>query len=59
MKSEDYPLLEYDPTIPAIIEPQQVVRNVGALFFVFLLRKPNISSRKATCGLLLIRSGEI
>ena len=30
MKSEDYPLLEYDPTIPAVIEPQQVVRNIGA-----------------------------
>jgi len=30
MKSKDYPLLEYDPSIPAIIEPQNVVRNIEA-----------------------------
>lgn len=37
MNSEDYPLLEYDPTIPAVIEPQQVVRNVGAREKLFRL----------------------
>ena len=30
MKSCAYPLLEFDPTIPAIIEPSQVVQDVSA-----------------------------
>lgn len=30
MKSEKYPLHEYDPTVPAIIEPNQIVRYIDA-----------------------------
>ncbi|MCJ7537815.1 MAG: nucleoside phosphorylase [Anaerolineales bacterium] len=30
MEMKDYPLLEFDPTIPAIIEPQQAVEDIGA-----------------------------
>lgn len=30
MEMKDYPLMEFDPTIPAIIEPQKAVQNIGA-----------------------------
>jgi nucleoside phosphorylase len=30
MEMKDYPLMEFDPTIPAIIEPQNVAEYIGA-----------------------------
>ena len=30
MKAEKIPLVEYDPSSPAIIEPQQVIKNIAA-----------------------------
>ena len=30
MRPEKYPLLEHDPTVPAIIEPSQIVREIDA-----------------------------
>ena len=30
MNHSEYPLLEFDPTIPAIIEPSQIVADIGA-----------------------------
>ncbi len=42
MNAEAIPLVEYDPTIPAIIEPQQVIKNIAApehcVFCFFLVR---------------------
>jgi hypothetical protein len=42
METKDYPLLEFDPTIPAIIEPQQAVEDIGApehCVFCFFLER--------------------
>jgi len=36
MEMKDYPLLEFDPTNPAIIEPQKAVQYIGAPEHCFL-----------------------
>jgi uridine phosphorylase len=55
MKSEKYTLLEHDPTLPAIVEPSQVVKQIDtAEHCVFCFFGEVIEELKQECNLRII-----